>query len=106
MSLTKNMTLEERLRRDIECAWPGIVYDGALKISHEVDTKTTCENCTIYEAGPQKRISFDVDSLKIARCVNDTLAVIKKKFPDCSKYNFTIGEVEAGMHRKILLTLE
>lgn len=106
--LNRNMSLEERLCRDIESAWQGIVYDGALKISHEVDATTTCESCTIYEAGSQKRIAFDVDSYdeKAAGNVRNAIAIIKRKFPDCSKYNFTVGEVEDGIQRKILLTLE
>lgn len=108
MSINKGMTLQERLRKDIECAWPGIIYDGALNVSHETYIKNICENCTVYEAGPQHHIAFFVDSHeeKGAGNVRDAITVIKKKFPDCSKYNFTIGEVEDGMHRKILLTLE
>ena len=108
MPISKRMTLQERLCRDIECAWPGIFYDSTMKLSHETYAKTTCKNCTIYEAGPQHHIAFDADSHdeKGAGDIRDAITVIKKKFPDCSKYNFTIGEVEAGMHRKILLTLE
>ena len=102
------MTLQERLRKDIECAWQGIVYDKSLNFSHEIYTKCTCENCTIYDAGPQHHIAFFANSHEEegAGDVRNALKFIKEKFPDCSKYNFTIDEVEGGTQRKILLTLE
>ena len=108
MSISKRMTLQERLCSDIECAWPGIVHEASLKISHETDAEYKYENCTVYEAGPQKRIAFSADAYenKAADDVRATIVVIKKKFPDCSKYNFAIGEVEDGIQRRILLTLE
>ena len=106
--LNRDMSLEERLCKDIESAWQGIVYDKSLNFSHEIYTKHECENCTIYDAGPQHHIAFFVDShdAEGAGNVRDAITVIKKKFPDCSKYNFTIDEVEGGTQRKILLTLE
>ena len=108
MVINNNMTLQEKLCRDIERAWQGIVYDATLKISHATDVKYEYENCTVYEAGPQKRIAFSADAYenKAANDVRSAIEVIKKKFPACSKYNFTIGEIEGGIQRKILLTLE
>ncbi|MBO4648778.1 MAG: hypothetical protein J5806_11555 [Lentisphaeria bacterium] len=103
-----NMTLQEKLCRDVERAWQNIVYDATLKISHATDAEYEYENCTVYEAGSQKRIAFYADAYenKAADDVRKAITAIKKKFPACSKYNFTIGEVESGIHRKILLTLE
>ena len=108
MVINNNMTLQERLRNDIERAWQGIVHDTTLKLSHPTDAKYEYENSTVYEAGPQKRIAFYADAFenKAADDVRNAITVIKKKFPACSKYNLTIGEVENGIQRKILLTLE
>ena len=108
MPINENMTLQKILCRDIECAWQGIVNDATLKISHATDVEYEYENCTVYEAGPQKRIAFYADAYenKAADDVRNAIEAIKKKFPACSKYNFTIGEVENEIQRKILLTLE
>ena len=108
MPINNDMTLQERLRKDIERAWQGIVHDTTLKLSHATDVEYEYENCTVYEAGPQKRIAFYADAFenKAADDVRTAIEAIKKKFPACSKYNFTIGEVENEIQRKILLTLE
>ena len=108
MTINNNMTLQEELCRDIECAWQGIVHDATLNLSHPTDAKYEYENCTVYDAGPQKRIALYADAYenKAVSDVRNAIIVIKKKFPACSKYNFTIGEVENEIQRKILLTLE
>ena len=108
--LNKNMSLQERLRKDIESAWQGIAYDGELTIAYSTDKTEENEdvNFTIYEAGPQRQIAFSADSCpqKFSTEVQNVLTSIKKKFPNCTKYNFSIEEIEGGMQRKILLTLE
>ena len=107
MAICNNMTLQEKLCRDIEYAWQSISYDPALTISHATDAEYKYEIGTVYEAGPQKRIAFFADAYENkATEVRKVITVIKKKIPDGSKYNFTIGEVERGILRKILLTLE
>ena len=103
-----NMTLPERLCQDIERAWQGIVYDETLNVYHKTNAQYEYENCTVYEAGPQRHIAFVADSYEEqgATDVRNAIKGIKEKYPVCSKYNFTISDIEGGTRRKILLTLE
>jgi|GEM_PF-4347431 len=106
--LNKDMTLQERLCKDIESAWQGISYDKTLEISHETNAKCEYKNCTFYEVGPQHYIAFfaDFHEEEGATDVRNAIQSIKEKLPACSKYNFTIREFGDGMSKQILLTLE